>query len=201
MTVAKHSSSCNTTTRLVLALSVLFLLTAAAPPRAMLKGAAKGDDFGATVKLIEQFYRVKHQSLPFLARAGMKAAKTAMRISGGQRKRIAEMGSVKVAFFENQDFTAPAGAGAFKSSINSALTGSWSPLVQTVAGKDREQTYIYLRAVNDKFQVLVVTIAPRDAVVVQATVNPNTLAMLIQNPGEMGSAITNDATTNDNDQE
>jgi hypothetical protein len=136
-----------------------------------------------------------------LARAGMKAAKTAMRISGGQRKRIAEMGSVKVAFFENQDFTAPAGGGAFKSSINSALTGSWSPLIQTVAGKDREQTYIYLRAINDKFQVLVVTIEPRDAVVVQATVNPNTLAMLMQNPDDMGSAITNDATTNDNDQE
>lgn len=203
MTVAKHSSSCKTTMRLGVALSVLSLLVAAAPHRAMVKGGAKGDDFGATVKLIEQFYRVKHQSLPLLARAGMKAAKTAMRISGGQRKRIAEMGSVKVAFFENQDFTAPAGAGAgaFKSSINSALTGSWSPLVQTVAGKDREQTYIYLRAVNDKFQVLVVTIAPRDAVVVQATVNPNTLAMLMQSPDDMGSAITNDATTNDNDQE
>jgi len=28
---------------------------------------AKGDDFGAVVKLIEQFYHVKHKGIPFLA--------------------------------------------------------------------------------------------------------------------------------------
>jgi len=36
-------------------------------------------------------------------------------------------------------------------------------------------------------------------VVVQATINPQTLALLMQNPDEMGRVITNDATTNDND--
>ena len=29
---------------------------------------AKGDDFKSVVKLIEQFYGVKHQGIPFLAR-------------------------------------------------------------------------------------------------------------------------------------
>ena len=158
---------------------------------------AKGDDFGAAVKIIEQFYNVKHKSLPFLARAGMKVATTAARISGGDRKRIAELGSVKVAFFEDQDFSSDGRAGAFKSTINSALTGSWSPLVQTVT-KDDEQNYIYLREAKEKFHVLVVTIDRRDAVVVQATINPESLARLMQNPDEMGRAITNEATTNDN---
>lgn len=37
---------------------------------------AKGDDFGSVVKMIEQFYHVKHQGIPFLAKAGMKAATT-----------------------------------------------------------------------------------------------------------------------------
>ena len=162
---------------------------------------AKGEDFNAAIKVIEQFYNVKRRSIPFLARAGMKVATTAARISGGDRKRIAEAGSVKVAFFEDQDFNSRGRMGAFKSSMNSALNSSWSPLVQTVSPKDEEQTYIYLREVNEKFQVLVVTIERREAVVVQATVNPKTLAMLVQNPDEMGRAITNDATTNDNDEE
>lgn len=31
---------------------------------------AKGDDFKSVVKMIEQFYGVKHQGIPFLAKAG-----------------------------------------------------------------------------------------------------------------------------------
>jgi hypothetical protein len=194
MTTANDSSRGAIAAGLLLAAAIVGLLTIA-PYRA----AATGDDFGAAVKLIEQFYNVKHQGLPFLARAGMSATKTVMRISGGQRKRIAEMGSVKVAFFEDQDFSSRGRIGAFKSSINGALANSWSPLVQTMAAKEEEQTYIYLREANAKFQVLVITIERREAVVVQATINPQTLALLMQNPDEMGRVITNDATTNDND--
>lgn len=159
---------------------------------------AKGDDFGAAVKIIEKFYNVKHKSLPFLARAGMKVATTAARISGGDRKRIAEMGSVKVAFFEDQDFSSEGRAAAFKSAINSALVVSWSPLVQTISAKDEEQNYVYLREAKEKVQVLIVSIDRRDAVVVQATINPDSLARLMQNPEETGRAIANEATINDN---
>ena len=178
---------------LVLLLAIFSGVTSFAEP--------KGDDFNAAVRIIEQFYNVRHKSLPLLARAGMKAATTAARISGGERKRIAEAGSVKIAFFEDQDFSSRGRIGAFKSSMNGALITSWSPLVQTLSPRDEEQTYIYLREANEKFQVLVVTIERREAVVVQATVNPRTLALLMQNPDEMGREITNDATTNDNDEE
>src|SRR5215207_4331189 len=65
---------------------------------------ANGDDFNSVVKMIEQFYRVKHVGIPFLAKAGMKVATTAARIKGGEAKRIAEAGSVKLAVFEDQDF-------------------------------------------------------------------------------------------------
>ena len=177
------------------------LLLLAMLPAVESPAGAKGDDFNAAVRIIEQFYNVRHKSLPWMARAGMKAATTAVRISGGQRKRIAEVGSVKIAFFEDQDFSSRGRVGAFKSTVNGALMTSWSPLVQTLSPKDEEQTYIYLREENDKFQVLVITIERREAVVVQATVDPRTLALLMQNPDEMGPEITNDATTNDNDQE
>ena len=163
---------------------------------------AKGDDFGAVVRLIEQFYHVKHQGIPFLARAGVKTATTVARIAGGSKRQLAEAGSVKVAYFEDQDFKSPsksnAGFTSFKSSMGAALTESWSPFIQVASPKDDEQTYIYLRDAGEKFNVMVVTIEPREACVVQVTLSPQALAKLIQNPDEMGKTITIDATTDDN---
>jgi hypothetical protein len=160
---------------------------------------AKGDDFNDVVKLIEKFYRVKHSSIPFLARAGIKTATTVARIAGGPKRQLAEAGSVKVGYFDDQDFKSAAGFVQFKTSINAALAQSWSPLIQVTSPKADEQTYIYLRSAGEKFNVLVVTIAAREACVVQVTLAPQTLAKLLQNPDEMGETITVEATTEDRD--
>lgn len=158
---------------------------------------AKGDDFGAVVKTIEQFYHVKHEGIPFLARAGIKTATTVARISGGQRKQLAEAGSVKVAYFEDQDFNGLGSYTAFRAAIGATLVPNWSPLIQTASPRDREQTYIFLREAGEKFHVLVVTIEPREACVVQVTLSPENLAKLMRDPDEMGKTITTDATTED----
>src|ERR1044071_3071192 len=128
---------------------------------------AKNDDFNSVVKMIEQFYRVKHQGIPFLAKAGMKVATTAARIKGGDAKRIAEAGSIKLAVFENQDFDGD--FIRFRTSLNDALVETWIPLIQTLSAKSQEQNYIFLRSGGEKFNVLVITIADRDATVVQVT--------------------------------
>jgi hypothetical protein len=159
---------------------------------------AKGDDFNDVVRLIEQFYHVKHSGIPFLARAGLKTATTVARIAGGPKGQLAEAGSVRVAYFEDQDFNSAAGFFRFKSSMNAALVQSWSPLIQVASPKAEEQTYIYLRNAGEKFNVLVVTIEPREACVVQVTLNPQTLAKLLQNPDNMGNEITLDATNEEN---
>jgi|ERR1700682_1590064 len=157
-----------------------------------------GDAFGAVVNLIERFYHVKHQSMPLLARASMKAATTAARIKGGEYKPLAEAGSVRIAFFEDQDFNSRGRVTGFKTSLTSAVGETWSPLIQTLSPKDEEQTYIFVRNEGEKFNVLVVTIERREAVVVQVNLQPNTLAMLLRDPNEMGKAITDDATKDDN---
>jgi len=156
---------------------------------------AKGDDFNSVVKMIEQFYRVKHVGIPFLAKAGMKIGTTAARIKGGEAKRIAEAGSVKLAVFENQDFNGD--FAKFRSSLNEALNVTWMPLVQTLSAKDEEQVYIFLKDAGDKFHVLVVTIEQRDATVVQVTISPRNLAQLLKDPEGTGKAITQEATIND----
>ena len=173
-----------------IAIGLVFIALAASVPHAR----AKGDDFNDVVKLIEQFYHVKHQGVPLLARAGIKTATTVARISGGRRRQFAEAGSVKVAYFENQDFKSNSDYLRFKSAMTVTLADKWSPLIQVASPKEQEQTYIYLRDAGEKFNVMVVTLESREACVVQVNLSPSTLAKLMQNPDEMGNAITIDAT-------
>jgi hypothetical protein len=173
---------------------VIALLLRAGPANVL----AHGDGFNDAVKIIEQFYHVKHQGIPLLARAGMKAVGTAARMKAGDYKRLADAGSVRVAFFEDQNFDSRGQIATFKASMQATLAGTWSPLVQTLAPRNEEQTYIYVRDAANKFHVLIVTIERHEATVVQATVAPEILAQLMKDPGEMGKALTEDATINDN---
>jgi len=176
---------------------VLTGMTIALALLAPLAARADGDGFNEAVKAIEQFYHVKHQNIPLLARAGMKAVRTAARIRGGEYQRIAEAGSIRVAFFEDQTFDSRGNIAGFKTSINNLLSQNWSPLVQTLAPKDEEQTCVYIRDAGQKFHVLVITIEKHEATVVQATLSPQTLADLMKAPGEMGKALTDEATISD----
>ena len=153
---------------------------------------SKGDDFNSVVKMIEQFYRVKHVGIPFLAKAGMKVGTTAARIKGGQARRLAEAGSIKLAVFEDQEFNGD--FVKFRASLNEAMNATWMPLIQTVSAQDEEQVYIFLKDAGDKVNVLVVTIEQRDATVVQVTLSPKNLALLLKDPEGTGKAITQEAT-------
>ncbi len=155
---------------------------------------ARGDDFTAVVKLIEQFYNVKHQSIPLMARAAMNAARTTARIKGGDARRLAEAGSVRVVFFEDQDFNSHGQVDSFRAAMKTALDHGWSALVQTLSPKEEEQNYIYIRDLGETFQLLVVTIERHEATVVQATVSPHVLAELMKDPNGMGKTLTEDAT-------
>ncbi|HYX29681.1 MAG TPA: hypothetical protein VE863_14035 [Pyrinomonadaceae bacterium] len=164
----------------------------------MPRGArADRDGFNEAVKLIEQFYHVKHQNIPLLARAGVKAAKTAAKIRGGEYRKIAEAGSVRVAFFEEQTFDSRGQIASFKSAMQHTLAEDWSALVQTLAPKTEEQTYVYTRDAGKNFHVLVITIERKEATVIQATVAPQVLADLLKDPEGMGKAISDEATVSD----
>lgn len=181
-------------TKFTIAGLVIALFLGARGPNSL----ARGDGFNDAVRTIEQFYHVKHQNIPLLARAGMKAVRTAARIKGGDYRRLAEAGSIRVVFFEDQNFDSRGQIASFKTVLQGTLIAEWSPLVQTLAPKDEEQTYIYIRDSGTKFSLLVVTIERHEATVVQATVTPEILAELMKDPGEMGKALTDDATINDN---
>ncbi|HEY2960810.1 MAG TPA: hypothetical protein VGJ37_00215 [Pyrinomonadaceae bacterium] len=153
---------------------------------------AKGDDFNSVVRMIEQFYGVKHEGIPFLAKAGMKAARTAARIKGGTARQIAEAGSIKLAVFEDQAFAGE--FTKFRSTLNAALNESWLPLVQTLSATTAEQTYIFTREAGEKFNVLLITIEQREATVVQVNLSPKNFARLLKDPEGTGKALTEEAT-------
>jgi len=176
-------------TTLLLAVFLVSLATSSA--------TAKGDEFGDVVKAIERFYHVKHKGIPFLAKAGIKTATVAARLAGGPKRRLAEAGSVKVAYFEDQDFKSAGGFNALKTTMNAMLAQSWSPLVQTISPKENEQTYIYLREAGTKFNVLVINLAQRDGSVIQVTLSPQSLAALMKDPEDMGQTITAEAIIDD----
>jgi hypothetical protein len=153
---------------------------------------AKGDDFNSVVKMIEQFYGVKHEGIPFLAKAGMGVARTAARIKGGTAKQIAEAGSIKLAVFEDQTF-----AGdfmKFRGTLNAALSDTWTPLVQNLSGTSAEQNYIFTREVGEKFNVLLISIEQREATVLQVTLSPKNFLRLLKDPEGTGKALAEEAT-------
>ena len=67
----------------ILVIALMFTTANAVP--------AKGDDFNSVVKMIEQFYRVKHVGIPFLASrdegcAQRRASRGAKNCGSGQRQ-------------------------------------------------------------------------------------------------------------------
>jgi len=162
-----------------------------------LRASADGDGFNDAVKLIEQFYHVKHQSIPLLARAGMKAATTAAKIRGGEYKKLAEAGSVRVVAFEDQTFDSHGQITKFRSELQQALSGNWSAFVQNLYPRTEEQDYIYVRDAGKNFHVLIIVIEKHDATVMQATVAPQTLAQLMKDPENTGKALMDEATISD----
>ena len=158
-------------------------------------GHAKGDDFDSVVKMIEEFYNVKHEGIPWFAKAGMKVVGAGAKIKGGSAKRWAELGSVKLALFEDQKFEGD--FVRFRSQLNNTLKQTWIPLVQTLSATDGEQTYIFLREKGDKFTVLVITLEEGEGTVVQATLSSNNMAQLLRDPENAGRTLSQEATIKD----
>ncbi len=161
--------------RLIASTLVFVALLAVAPV-----AQAKGDDFGTVVKTVEQFYQVKHKSLPFFARVALKGLGVFGHIPVGSTRILKDAGSLKVAYFEDQEFHSSGTFERFRASIDAVLKNTWTPTVQVTRPKHHEQTYIYVRHAGEKVKVMIVNIAEREAGVVQFTLSPKNLAKFIR---------------------
>jgi hypothetical protein len=175
--------------RLIL-LSAVALL--ALPPTCAAR-AAKDDGYEGAVRLVATHFKVKRKSVPLLARAAVKSGRAVARIASRSIPELAEAGCVRLAVFEDQDFSRPAPGAPFMSALRATLSAEWSPLVQLLSPEDGEQTYVYMMEAGERFRLLVVQIGRRDAAVLEIKLRPETLVRLIQDPDVLGKTLTDEA--------
>jgi len=147
--------------------------------------SAKGGEFNEVVRLIETHYHVKHRGIPLVGKIGLKAARTI--------SRYTEPGSLKLALFEDQDFSPDEGAN-FSRAMRDTLQPDWQPLVEVREQRSSEQTYIYLKEAGKLFKILLVNIERRDATALQVEISPEKLAELLRDPNGMGKTLADEAT-------
>lgn len=169
-----------------LALAPLASLSAAPSP------AAKDVEFGDVVKLIERHYGVKHRGLSFMEKTAIKVGGKMGKLATPEAARFFDLGSLKLAFFEDQDFSRPAG-GVGLGALMNTLQPEWQPLVEVRSGQDSEQTYVYLKEAGKVFKFLVINLDRSDGVAVQADIRPDKLGELVRHPEEAVKSLKDEA--------
>lgn len=156
-------------------LVVLALVCALAQTTAL----ASGDDFKMIVKTIESRYKAKRKSIPFLGLANFMV----------KIVKPAGVKDFKLAIFEDQDFSPGPQDFEFESDVRRSLSKKWQPTVRSTSLLQGLRTYIYSQPAGKDFKLLSVTIERRQAIVVEAKVDPQTLAKFLEKPEIMGISL------------
>src|SRR6185503_4374163 len=144
-----------------------------------IQSVARADDFGDIVHNIEKHYNAKQKKIPFLGLAGF-----AVKVI-----RPAGVKGFKFAIFEDQDFAAGPRDRVFEQALRGSLDQKWTP---TVSSRDRvsgNRSYVYTHKAGKDLEVLSVTISPKQAIVVQAKINPESTAKFMENPQILGISL------------
>jgi hypothetical protein len=182
-----------------LSLVVVIIALACAPFVVAAGGATtKGAEHSAVVKLIESHYRVKHRGIPFVAGVANLGVKTAKVVSK-QARRALRFGDIKLAIFEDQDFSGrDAVGGDIRTGLRRTLEPEWHPLAAVRLEEDG-QTYTYTKTDDGKFKVLIIVIGQRDATVLQVSLNLEDFGKLLLNPERESRELLNEASSVEQD--
>ncbi|HZS08281.1 MAG TPA: hypothetical protein VFD58_25835 [Blastocatellia bacterium] len=165
----------NTTKRLcarALMLGLMLLIACNAVP-------AKDKGFDSIVRHIETHYRARRTRIPFLGLAGF-----AVKII-----RPAGVKSLKLAVFEDQDFSDAVGDTKFEEVMRGALEQQWQPLVRVNSRRGGERVYIFSKANKDDVELMIVTLEQHEAVALQVRINPDRLMKFINDHDEVRGGL------------
>jgi len=155
------TTRCKRITAMVAAVAIL----------AVLPSQARADDFGKIVHSIELNYHVHRNHRWVMGFAGFL-----VKCTGG----FAGVKSFKGALFENQHLSGSDPDSSLDEVVQSAGEHGWQPVVKSYSRRHNEHHYIYARQEGKDLKVLIVSVEPSEAVVVQVKVNPDRLASLIE---------------------
>jgi hypothetical protein len=131
--------------------------------------AANSDDFGNIVHHIEAEYHV-HQNYRFL----MGFAGVMVKAS-----HFAGAKEFKAAIFEDQNLFRSEPDTRLDEIVQSAGKSGWRPLVKSFSRHGAEHDYIYVQGQSKGLKLLLVTVEPDEAVVVQLKIDADKLSDFI----------------------
>jgi VWFA-related protein len=156
------------------ALVVVAVLALAAPT------VLADDGFGSVVKKVESHYKAKRRSIPFLGLAGFVV----------KIVKPAGVKSFKLAVFEDQDFSPGPADFDFERAIGDSLGKKWQPLVRSRLLSSGTRAYVYSQPSGKDIKLLVATFDRRQAIIVEAKVDPDRLMSFIEKPELLGYSLT-----------
>src|SRR5262245_36182082 len=146
-------------------------ISAAAAILASLPGQARADDFGKIVHSIESNYHVHRNHRWVMGFAGFL-----VKCTGG----FAGVKGFKGALFENQHLSDSNPDSSLDEVVQSAGEHGWHRVVKSYSRRHNEQNYIYARQEGKDLKLLIVSVEPSEAVVIQVKVNPDKFAKFIE---------------------
>jgi hypothetical protein len=132
------------------------------------------DDFGRIVHHIEASYHVHRNHRFLMGCAGMIV----------RFWHIGGVKSIKLAVFEDQHLDGTDTDAKLDQVVQRASQSGWQPTVRSYSRHSGEHTYIYAQAAGKDLKLLLVSVEPNEAVVMQVKVDPEKLGeFLDQNVG------------------
>jgi len=134
--------------------------------------ASAGDhEFRGVVRSIESAYRVHHMHIPLLGVALFFA-------------RPAGVGGLKLAIFEG--FKTPTDVADVSRVIESSLGSDWHPFVRVRSKGDinGETTLIYASPAGGRLRMMIISLEPSEATVVELNLNDRAIKKWMKEPGE-----------------
>jgi len=134
------------------------------------------DDFGKIVHQIETNYHV-HRNYRFV----MGFAGVLVKCTGG----FAGVKGFKAAMFDNQRLFTSNPDSNLDEVIQSVGDHGWQAIVKSYSRRSDEHSYIYARPDGKDLKLLIVSVEPTEAMVIQVKINPDKLGRFIDKH-EMG---------------
>ncbi len=129
----------------------------------------RADDFGRIVRHIEAEYHV-HRNYRFL----MSFAGVVVKCT-----HVGGVKLFKIAIFEDQHLSGPELDNRLDELVQQAGSSGWQPLVRSFSRRSGEHTYIYAKADGNDMKLLLVSVEPDEAVVMQVEIDPEKLSDFI----------------------
>ncbi len=164
-------------TKISMALAFLLLFSALAVSSA----TAKGNEYDAVCKHLENKFQAKKVKIPF-----MWLARFAVGVV-----RPAGVKSFKVTTYTGLQFSRENLDAVMRDVMTRSFSEDWTPILR-VRSKNGEQVYMNMRESGKSVKIIFVTINETQATVVRARFNPEKLAEFINNPKIFGISLGDD---------